>query len=57
MALELKHLSQQSQDNDEQWNNFCNTHVKKAEEKWTKKLEDYDYLPEDDSQKSDDEEE
>ena len=42
MALELKNLSQQNQDGDEKWNKFCNTYIKRAEEKWTKKLEDYD---------------
>jgi len=51
MALELKYISSQNAvedstaamaDEDKEWTQFSNTYIRKAEERWTKKLEDYD---------------
>jgi hypothetical protein len=48
MAVELMNISKSNGDNgdDGDWADFCDTYVKKAEEKWTKKLEDYAYVHE-----------
>lgn len=43
MALELKSQSGQApaSQQDKEWNEFCETYVRRFEDKWTKKLEDY----------------